>query len=87
MGRLLEEEVGMFQCPVCHAEESRGELVDEVFHIGAEYVLVGSIPATVCVRCGEQSFSRETAERVRLMVNGDAPAARFIPMRALDFAS
>ncbi len=77
----------MSQCPVCHAEESREERVDEVFHVGGEYVLVGSIPAVVCVRCGEQSFSRETAERVRLMVDGDAPTARIIPMRALDFAS
>ena len=55
-------------CPVCHAEESREERVDEGFHIDGQYVLVGGIPAVVCVRCGEQAFSRETTERVRAMV-------------------
>ena len=53
---------------VCHAEENREALVDEVFHVDGQYALVGGIPAVVCGRCGEQTFSRETAEKVRLMV-------------------
>lgn len=58
----------MSTCAVCHAEENREALVDEVFHVDGQYVLVGGIPAVVCGRCGEQTFSRETAEKVRLMV-------------------
>ncbi len=76
----------MITCLVCGVDESRGELVDEVFCIEGQYVLVGSIPAEVCVRCGEQSFSRETAERVRLLVQDEADAEAEVPMRVYDFA-
>ena len=48
-----------FTCSVCQATDSREELVEEVFQVDGRYVLVGSIPAVVCSRCGEQSFSRE----------------------------
>ena len=74
----------MFACLVCNATESREELVDEVFCIEGQYVLVGSIPAEVCLRCGEQSFNRETAERVRLLVQDETEKA-LVPMRVYDF--
>ena len=60
--------------------------MDEVFCIEGQYVLVGGIPAEVCVRCGEQSFSRETAERVRLLVQDETEAEELVPMRVYDFA-
>ena len=72
-------------CPVCGAEQSRQELVEEVFHVDDRYVLVGRIPARVCVRCGEQSFSRETAERVRRMADGDAKPIRAVPLAVFEF--
>ena len=53
----------MFICVVCGAKECRQELIDEVFRVQGEYVLVDSIPAMVCVRCGEQSVNRETRRR------------------------
>ena len=74
-------------CPICHAEESREEQVDEVFRIDGRYVLVGGISAVVCARCGEQAFSRETAEKVRAMVHGEAKAIKSVPMQVFDFAS
>ena len=74
-------------CPVCHAEESREELIDEVFRVDGQYVLVGGIPAVVCARCGEQAFSRETTEKVRAMVHGKAKATKSVPMQVFDFAS
>lgn len=72
-------------CPVCHAEESREERVEEVFRIDGQYVLVGGIPAVVCVRCGEQAFSRVTTERIRAMVHGEAKAAKSVSMPVFDF--
>ncbi len=77
----------MFTCVVCSAKESREELVDEVFHVDGQYVLVSGVPAEVCARCGEQAFSRETTERVRLMVHGEAKAKESVPMQVFDFAS
>ena len=76
----------MVVCPVCSANESREELVDEVFCIEGQYVLVGGIPAEVCVRCGEQSFSRETAERVRMLVRDEADVEAEVLMRVYEFA-
>ena len=74
-------------CPVCHAEGDRQERVDEVFRIERRYVLVGGIPATVCVRCGEHSFTREAVEKVRTMVNGEDEATGSVSMQVFDFVS
>ena len=76
----------MSTCIVCHAEESREEPADEVFKVDGRYVLVEGVPSTVCSRCGERTFSRETTEKVRAMVHGDAPATRSVPMRVYEFA-
>ena len=76
----------MFTCLVCSSDESQEELVDEVFCIEGQYVLVGSIPAEICVRCGEQSFSRETAEKVRVLVQDETDAEAEVPMRVYEFA-
>ena len=48
--------------------------------------MVHDIPATVCSRCGEESFSSETAERVRLLVNGDGQPNRTVDMDVFEFA-
>ena len=77
----------MSECSVCNAQEIREELVDEVFHLDGKWVLVGGIPASVCGRCGEQTFSRETAEKVRLMVHGEGEAKTSVSMQVYDFAS
>ena len=57
----------MFRCHVCGSNEARNELVSEVFTIEGKPVLVENIPSTVCARCGEPVFSRETTEKVRRM--------------------
>lgn len=75
----------MFTCTVCHTHESREELVEEIFQIDGKYVLVDRIPATVCVRCGEETFSRETTEKVRLLVHGQAKPAKSIPLEVFEF--
>ncbi len=76
----------MLNCPVCQLKEGRQELVNEVFLVDGQYVLVRGIPATVCVRCGEMSFSAETVERVRLMTRGDSAPSGFVATKVLEFA-
>lgn len=76
----------MFTCSVCGAKESREELVDEVFRIDGKYVLVDHIPARVCTRCGEETFSRETTERVRLLVHGKVTPTKSIALKVFEFA-
>ena len=76
----------MFTCAVCQGQESRGESVEEVFKVNGRYVLVGGVPSTVCQRCGERSFSRETTEKVRQLVHGESKAAKSVPMQVYEFA-
>jgi YgiT-type zinc finger domain-containing protein len=75
----------MFTCPVCHTHESREKLTEEIFQIDGKYVLVDHIPATVCVRCGEETFSRETTEKVRLLVHGQAKPTKSIALEVFEF--
>ncbi len=56
------------------------ELVSEVFEIDDRPVRVEQIPATVCLHCGEPVFSRDTTERVRRMVHGEAKPIKSIQM-------
>jgi len=60
----------MFKCHVCNSEESYQGLVNEIFQINGKFYLVEQIPATVCSHCGEESFSRETTEWIRVMLYG-----------------
>jgi len=76
----------MFQCHVCGAKEARSELVDEVFLIDGRFVLVENIPATVCAHCGEVTFSRETAEKIRRMVHGQAEPIKTVPLDVFAFS-
>ena len=76
----------MFTCSICGAREGREEFVEEVFRIDGKYVLVGHIPASVCARCGEETFSRETTERVRVMVHGQAKPTKSIALKVFEFA-
>jgi YgiT-type zinc finger domain-containing protein len=77
----------MFRCHVCGATEAKKETINEIFQIDDRPVLVQNIPATVCARCGEESFSRETTERVRQMVHGKAKPVRSISMDVFAFES
>ncbi len=68
----------MFTGAVCGAAESREELVNEVFQVDEKYVRIDHIPARVCTRCGDETFSRETTEKVRLLVHGQAKPTNYI---------
>ncbi|MBK6432973.1 YgiT-type zinc finger protein [Candidatus Amarolinea dominans] len=48
----------MFRCQVCGSTEARSEVVSEVFLVDGLPVLVEEIPAVVCARCGDATFSR-----------------------------
>ena len=76
----------MYSCAVCLADESRGALVEEFFRTNGKYVLVKNIPAQVCARCGEESFSAKTAESIRVMVNGEATPEASISLDVFTFA-
>jgi len=76
----------MFKCHVCGSTEAREERVSEVFRVGERWVLVENIPALVCRRCGEVVFSRETAESVRQLVNGQSKPIRSATLSVFAYA-
>jgi HTH-type transcriptional regulator / antitoxin MqsA len=80
MGKLPEKEVAMFKCHVCGHTTARDEFISEVFTIEGRRVLVENIPATVCKRCGEATFSRETTEKIRKMVYEATQPVRTVPL-------
>ena len=76
----------MFKCHVCGSTESHTELVSEIFQLDGKPVLMENIPAQVCVRCGEEIFSRETTEKVRLIVHGRKKPIKSVQMDVFAYA-
>lgn len=70
----------MFECHVCGNKTARREYVSEVFTIDDRRVLVEHIQTKVCERCGEATFSRETAEKIRAMIHSEARPLRTVPI-------
>ncbi|MCK6627272.1 MAG: YgiT-type zinc finger protein [Anaerolineae bacterium] len=76
----------MFVCHVCGSNEAREETVNEIFFVEGKFVLVENIPATICTRCGEPTFSRETTEKIRQMVHGETQPVKSIKVDVFEFA-
>jgi len=70
----------MFNCQVCDHNAAKSEFVSEVFNLEGRRVLVENIPALVCERCGEATFSRETTEQIRRMVHGAGRPVKTVSM-------
>lgn len=75
----------MFKCQVCGSNSSHSENVSEVFDIDGKFHLVERIPATVCDRCGEELFSRETTEQIRVMLHGQPQPVRSVSLDVFSF--
>ncbi len=73
-------------CDVCGATQFHTELVSEVFLVDSKRMLVEPIPARVCDHCGEATFSRETTEKVRRMVHGEARPVGRVTLEVYEFA-
>jgi HTH-type transcriptional regulator / antitoxin MqsA len=75
----------MFKCQVCGSINSHTEYVSEVFDINGKFHLVEGIPAKVCDRCGEELFTRETTERIRVMLHGQPQPVRSVSLDVFSF--
>jgi YgiT-type zinc finger domain-containing protein len=76
----------MFHCHACGGDAAKEELVSEVFTIEGRFVQVVDIPARVCDRCGEATFSRETTEKIRQLVHSSKQPVKTVPMDVFPFA-
>jgi HTH-type transcriptional regulator/antitoxin MqsA len=73
------------KCHVCGGETASDGFVSEVLEADGR-VLVEHIPVQVRTRCGEAVFSRETTERIRLLVHGAGRPARTVPLDVFELA-
>ena len=76
----------MFRCHVCGSIEQRDDYVTEIFYIENKPIMVEHIPAAICMHCGEETFSRETTEKIRRLVHGEAKPVRTISMDIFAYA-
>jgi HTH-type transcriptional regulator / antitoxin MqsA len=70
----------MFRCHVCGNTSAKSDFVSEVFTVDGRHVLVEHIPAQICERCGEPTFSRETTERVRRVIHEKVQPSKTVPL-------
>lgn len=78
MDQFDNSKIGMNQCHVCSGKNFYSEITSEVFQIGGHLMLVEHIPMMVCDRCDKETFDRETMERVRALLHGDAKPTRTV---------
>jgi YgiT-type zinc finger domain-containing protein len=83
----LGDENPMFDCHVCHSTQSTIQTTNEVFQINGKFYLVENIPVEVCNHCGEESFSRETTENIRKMLQESSTPIKTIPMDVFSYDS
>jgi len=76
----------MFTCHVCGHHAERPEFVSEIFTVDGRRVLVEHIPAQVCERCGEATFSSSTSEKIRRLVHGEGQPVRTVPLEVFALA-
>ena len=75
----------MFHCHVCGSNQAHSEQVDEVFLIDGKPILVEGIPVQACSRCQELTFSRETTEKIRRMLHGEAEPIKSMSIEVFAF--
>lgn len=76
----------MVVCHVCGSTDTREEMVNEIFLVEGKFILVENIPAKICTRCGEPTFSRETTEKIRQLVHGETQPVKSITVDVFEFA-
>ena len=75
----------MFYCHICHSTHSTIQTTSEVFQINGKFYLVENIPVEVCNHCGEESFSRETTENIRKMLQQSSTPTKTISMDVFSY--
>jgi YgiT-type zinc finger domain-containing protein len=76
----------MNKCHVCGSQEIREKLVKETFEVEGKMVMIEGIPAQVCQRCGEVTFSSEVAENIRLIIKGNKQPTKSIQVDVFAFS-
>ena len=60
----------MYKCTVCGSSEYLDDKINNVFNINGDIIIVDNIPAKICKKCGDQSFSRDTLAHIQSLIYG-----------------
>lgn len=58
-------------CPICYDGQLEDQLVEQWMRRGEHWVLFRNVPALVCDRCGEPTFSRDVTARFLQLLQTD----------------
>ncbi|MBI5324926.1 MAG: YgiT-type zinc finger protein [Ignavibacteriae bacterium] len=58
--------------------------VNKVFSIDGEVIVVDKIPAKICKKCGDESFTRDTLAHIQSIIYGKPK--KYIKAKAFEYA-
>ena len=74
------------KCDVCGNGTRRDQLVRYSLSIGDRLVIVEHVPASVCDRCGEETFEPQVVERLQKTIWESRTPVRTIEAAVYEFA-
>ncbi|MDQ1266724.1 MAG: hypothetical protein QG635_1876 [Bacteroidota bacterium] len=74
----------MFRCTNCGSNDFFEDKVKKIFDIDGEIIVVDNIPAQICSKCFEESFTRDTLVHIQDIIY-EKPK-KFIKAKSFDFA-
>ena len=86
MGRLEDKEVNEMKCVFCGGE-ALGREVTFTYEEDDKYLIIEHVPAQVCTRCGEKTYSPEVTEEILRFARKEVKPARKIEVPVYDFAA
>ena len=73
------------KCVFCGGEV-KSQKVTFLYDEEGKYLVVENVPAEVCLRCGEKTYSPETTRELLNYARNQYRPAKTIPMPVFDFA-
>ena len=86
MGRLQDKEVNDMQCVFCGGKVLERE-VTFTYEEDDKYLIIEHVPAQVCARCGEKTYSPEVTDEILRFARKEVKPARKIEVPVYDFAA
>ncbi|MFC2131157.1 YgiT-type zinc finger protein [Bacteroidota bacterium] len=74
----------MFHCHICGSSEYTDDKVEKVFNIDGEIVVIDKVPAKVCKKCAEVSFTRDTLAHIQSIIYGEPK--KYVKAKSFEYA-
>jgi HTH-type transcriptional regulator / antitoxin MqsA len=75
---LIIKNIMNYKCSNCGYEFYHEELVNKVFEIEGKTYLINKIPAKICDRCSDRTFSSDTYRDVFYLIHSKKPKSKVL---------